>query len=161
MRWALSWENTDDFCHIYNIYIYIYIYIYAPRICSWIINCSGKDLFGAKPLLKLIQTAVKYSQLSETGIEVLLTRKHVWKCCQQNVKILFKPECADLTGTLRESIPMLFNGGRTTMTTHCAPAYSQVLPVKPQGSEVLKRELGHVTTEYGVSRVSAFRALQA
>ena len=36
-------------------------------------------------------------------------------------------------GTLRESIPRLFNGGMTTMTTHCAPACSQVLPVKPQG----------------------------
>ena len=24
LRWARSWENTDDFCHIY-IYIYIYI----------------------------------------------------------------------------------------------------------------------------------------
>ena len=28
LRWALSWENTDDFCHIYTIYIYIYIYAY-------------------------------------------------------------------------------------------------------------------------------------
>ena len=34
---------------------------------------------------------------------------------------------------LRESIPRLFNGGRTTMTTHWAPACSQVLPVKPKG----------------------------
>ena len=34
---------------------------------------------------------------------------------------------------LRESIPRLFNGGRTTMTTHSAPACSQVLLVKPQG----------------------------
>ena len=24
-RWAPSWENTDDFCHIYTIYIYIYM----------------------------------------------------------------------------------------------------------------------------------------
>ena len=24
-HWALSWENTDDFCHIYTIYIYLYI----------------------------------------------------------------------------------------------------------------------------------------
>ena len=35
--------------------------------------------------------------------------------------------------TLRESILRLFNGGTTTMTTHCTPACSQVLPVKPQG----------------------------
>ena len=34
--------------------------------------------------------------------------------------------------TLRESIPRLFNGGRTPMTTHYAPDCSQVLPVKPQ-----------------------------
>ena len=35
--------------------------------------------------------------------------------------------------SLRESIPRLFNGGTTTMTTRCAPACSQALPVKPQG----------------------------
>ena len=34
---------------------------------------------------------------------------------------------------LRESIPRLFNGGKTIMTTRCAPACSQALPVKPQG----------------------------
>ena len=34
---------------------------------------------------------------------------------------------------LRESILRLFNEGRTTMTTRCAPACSQALPVKPQG----------------------------
>ena len=33
----------------------------------------------------------------------------------------------------RESIPRLFNDRRTTMTTRCAPACSQALPVKPQG----------------------------
>ena len=27
LRWALSWENTDDFCHIYTIYIYIQTHI--------------------------------------------------------------------------------------------------------------------------------------
>ena len=31
LRWALSWENTDDICHIYIIYIYIYIYIERER----------------------------------------------------------------------------------------------------------------------------------
>ena len=38
--------------------------------------------------------------------------------------------------TLRESIPRLFNeggGGGAAMTTRCAPACSQALPVKPQG----------------------------
>ena len=44
------------------------------------------------------------------------------------------------------------------MTTCCAPACSQVLPVKPQG--VLKRERGHVTAETGVAEVGVFRALQ-
>ena len=34
MRWALSWENTDDFCHIYNIYMYIYVYIYCAVILT-------------------------------------------------------------------------------------------------------------------------------
>ena len=38
-----------------------------------------------------------------------------------------------ITMPLRESIPRLFNGGKTTMTTRCAPACSQALPVKPQG----------------------------
>ena len=33
---------------------------------------------------------------------------------------------------LQESIPRLFNEGRTIMTTRCAPACSQVLPVKHQ-----------------------------
>ena len=36
------------------------------------------------------------------------------------------------------------------MTTHCAPACSQALPVKPRppsGPDVLKRERGHVTSE--------------
>ena len=37
------------------------------------------------------------------------------------------------SSALRESIPRLFNGGRTIMTTRCAPACSQALPVKPQG----------------------------
>ena len=31
LRWALSWENTDDICHIYILYIYIYMYIYLYR----------------------------------------------------------------------------------------------------------------------------------
>ena len=35
--------------------------------------------------------------------------------------------------TLRESIPRLFNWGSTAMTAHCAPACSQILPVKTQG----------------------------
>ena len=35
--------------------------------------------------------------------------------------------------SLRESIPRLCDGGKTTMTTRCAPACSQALPVKPQG----------------------------
>ena len=35
--------------------------------------------------------------------------------------------------TLRKSIPRLLNEGTTTMTTRCAPACSQALPVKPQG----------------------------
>ena len=43
---------------------------------------------------------------------------------------LIKPS---LTFTLWESILRLFNWGRTTMTTRCAPAFSQALPVKPQG----------------------------
>ena len=34
---------------------------------------------------------------------------------------------------LRESILRPFNGGTTTMTTRCAPACSQALPVKPEG----------------------------
>ena len=34
--------------------------------------------------------------------------------------------------TLRESIPRLFNGRRTSLTTHCAPACNQVPPVKHQ-----------------------------
>ena len=39
----------------------------------------------------------------------------------------------DLQCPLRESIPRLFNWGSTAMTARCAPACSQVLPVKPQG----------------------------
>ena len=34
---------------------------------------------------------------------------------------------------LRDSIPRLLNGGRTTFSTRCAPASSQTLPVKSQG----------------------------
>ena len=48
------------------------------------------------------------------------------------------------------------------MTALSAPACSQALPVKPQGSgsEVLKRERGHVTAETGVAEVAIFGALQ-
>ena len=48
------------------------------------------------------------------------------------------------------------------MTTHCAPACSQVLPVKPQGvwARGLKHERGHVTADSGVSEMGVFRALQ-
>ena len=35
--------------------------------------------------------------------------------------------------SLQESIPRLFNGGRTTMTTRCAPACSQALTFKALG----------------------------
>ena len=57
---------------------------------------------------------------------------------------------------LRESILRLFKGGKTTMTTRCAPACSQALPVKPQGSgsEVLW------PPKSGVSEAGVFRALQ-
>ena len=30
LRWALSWENTDYFCHIYTIYIYTHHLMSAP-----------------------------------------------------------------------------------------------------------------------------------
>ena len=64
---------------------------------------------------------------------------------------------------LRESIPMLFNGGggRTTMTTRCGPACSQVLPVKPQGIWAIGVEAwaGSRDLESGVSEVEVFRAL--
>ena len=51
------------------------------------------------------------------------------------------------------------------MTTRCAPACSQVLPVKPQGVwargiEACHGERGHVTAETGVAEVGVFRALQ-
>ena len=60
---------------------------------------------------------------------------------------------------LQESIPKLFYEGRTTMTTHCAPACSQqVLPVKPQG--VWARDVGHVTSEIWSFGGGVFRALQ-
>ena len=65
---------------------------------------------------------------------------------------------------LRESIPMLFNGGggRTTMTTRCGPACSQVLPVKPQGLWAIGVEAwaGSRDLESGVSEAEVFRALQ-
>ena len=35
--------------------------------------------------------------------------------------------------SLQESIPRLFTEGNTIITTHCAPAFSQVVPFKPQG----------------------------
>ena len=58
--------------------------------------------------------------------------------------------------------PEAIQWGTTTVTTHCAPACSQVLPIKPQGSgpEVLKRERGHVSAESGVLEVGVFKALQ-
>ena len=62
--------------------------------------------------------------------------------------------------TLQESISRLFNGGTTTMTTHSAPACSQVLPARGSGPEVLNRNRGHVTSESGVSEVGVLRALQ-
>ena len=51
--------------------------------------------------------------------------------------------------TLWESIPRLFNEGRTTMTTRCASACSQALPVKPQGvwARGIEAWAGHVTSE--------------
>ena len=53
-------------------------------------------------------------------------------------------------------------GGMTTMTTLCAPACSQVIPVKPQGvwPELLKHDRGHMTEESGVSEAGVFRAPQ-
>ena len=65
--------------------------------------------------------------------------------------------------TLRESIPRLFYGGKTTMTTRCAPAWSQALPVKPQGGLGQKYwSVNGVTwpPTSGVSEVGVFRALQ-
>ena len=64
---------------------------------------------------------------------------------------------------LRESIPRLFNGGKTTMTTHCAPACSQALPVKPQGGLGQRYwSVSRVTwpPKSGVSEVGVSRALQ-
>ena len=66
------------------------------------------------------------------------------------------------SSALRESIPRLFNGGRTIMTTRCAPACSQTLPVKPQGGLGQTYWSVSVVTlppKSGVSEV-VFRALQ-
>ena len=35
LRWALSWENTDDFCHIYTIYIYVCVCVYMLVFICW------------------------------------------------------------------------------------------------------------------------------
>ena len=51
------------------------------------------------------------------------------------------------TKPLQESIPRLFNGGgRTTMTTRCAPACIRALPVKPQGAWARGIEVSEVTS---------------
>ena len=61
--------------------------------------------------------------------------------------------------TLRESIPRLFNGGRTTMTTRCAPACSQALP---RGLGQRYWSVSEVTwpPKSGVSEVGVFGVLQ-
>ena len=64
---------------------------------------------------------------------------------------------------LQESIPRLFNRGRTIMTTRCAPACSQVLPVKPQGvwaRGVVTWSRSRDPPKSGVSEVGVFRAFQ-
>ena len=79
--------------------------------------------------------------------------------------------CTLVGSTSRESIPRLFNEGRTIMTTRCAPACSHALPVKPQGVMVRgieawagSRDLWNLEFRRwgssGVSEVGVFRALQ-
>ena len=71
--------------------------------------------------------------------------------------------CAHLVHcrTLRESIPRLFNWGSTAMTARCAPACSQILPVKPQGVWTRGIEAWAWSRDRRkVAEVGVFRALQ-
>ena len=54
-------------------------------------------------------------------------------CRLVGAKPLSAPKLEYCQLALRESILRLLKGGKTTMTTRCAPACSQALPVKPKG----------------------------
>ena len=79
----------------------------------------------------------KFSLVGSTQLWPLVTlRSMLYIFLSVDLLLTLRPEqgCLIISEvSLRESIPRLFNWGRTTMTTHCAPACSQVLPVKPQG----------------------------
>ena len=71
----------------------------------------------------------------QRGLKPSIWRKALWRLIASSMM-----SCRSMVGykpypspTLRESIPRLLNEKTTVMTTCCAPACSQALPVKPQG----------------------------
>ena len=98
-------------------------------VFQWINWCMiiGKNLW-MPPKLNLVHI------LNIQRWNIVFIKLDIEKCLyfwkHPQVKGAFIPPT---TKPLRESIPRLFNWGSTAMTARCAPACSQVLPVKPQG----------------------------
>ena len=98
------------------------------QMTRWCNQRHVVDVSDARGSLELLSICNCYLPIKSICTFVEMNISHV---------LIYRERCQPQTvvqpKTLRESIPRLFNVGGTITTTHCAPACSQVLPVKPQG----------------------------